>query len=155
MSKKNRKKTNEEILASVFGPNYVSQYSETVSKSKKPETKQHSDVTRAPTRKKISAIPMSFSKEESKVSSNSKTLPMEAKKLPPKEKVSNIHKLDIPLPKKIFTATLGFSKSCEELSVDFHTKRISFKKDGIFYVFNFKGEELFNYVYSGKHITCN
>ncbi len=167
MSKNNRRrkgKSNEEVLKSVLGEKYVSQYSETTSDELK--AKQGSDVTRAPTKKKISVMPVSFPNDETsgvpqpstkepikKASSNSKAVSADSKKLPSKEeKISNIPKLDIPLNEKIYTAVRGFNKSCDELKVDFKKEQIIFKKDGTFQVFNFKGEKILAYTFDGKYI---
>lgn len=183
MSKRNRKrkgKTNEEVLKSVFGKNYVSPYSETAPKKSDFNSKwDPSSIQRAPTttssaRKKISVLPVSFTNDvncSTPASNELKNKPNITTHLPINvQQVSSLEnpvsvkqqKLpsDVPMStdtpckeiKKLLHIVQQFSP-CDKLQIDFLNEQFVINKNGMYHLFNFKGEKILSYTFNGKYIN--
>lgn len=175
MSKRNRKrkgKTNEEVLKSVFGKNYVSPYSETTPKKSDFNSKwDPSSIQRAPTttttsstRKKISVLPVSFTNELTKKPNITTHLPINVQQVSSPENPVSVkqQKLpsDVPMStdtpckeiKKLLHIVQQFSP-CDKLQIDFLNKQFVINKNGMYHLFNFKGEKILSYTFDGKYIN--
>lgn len=140
MSKNERRrskgKSNEEVMKSVLGENYVPQYSKTTSEELK--AKQSSDVTRAPTKKTISVMPVSFPNDEASGVPQPTPMP------------SGISRRKI---KDLLHVVKRFP-SCDELRLDFSNEQLVIKKNGMYHVITFEGEKLLSYTFDGKYIDA-
>lgn len=184
-SKQRRRKglSNEKVLKSVFGENYVPQYSieETSKKKTESKTKENSGVQITPTtstRKKTTVMPTSFINEEtfSAPPRNLMEKTLITSHLPikkysfdvqqdfssqesvsvKKQKLpSNIHIPNGISLKKIedLLHVVKQFPSCDELKLDFSKEWLVLKENGVYNVITFKGEKILSYTFEGKYIN--
>lgn len=150
MSKQKRYKrkgtTNTDILKSVLGSDYVSQYSEAIPDKPKQKNGKSKGSSKSPPVVKI--------QKTKSTPDSTPELPTEfSKKAKPLTRQNN--QLGINYGNIITDLIKSFNFSYKELSIDFNKKLVVAKDtDKIYHVFGFDGKEQVKYSFNGNNIEA-